>query len=565
MSSPKKIGLIILIIIAVAGGFLLLSLRSFIGPGFVGILKEELGKKMSGSQTVGQVTANRNADKLSIAEITAPEWDQTAISPVIGKAYRIERLKEDAEPVSVEFSYNPAELGEGIPESSLRLFKWHSNGKNSFWSPVPSVADTERNVVTANLNSFSILAVRAPLAYYLSEGEIKSINKDLQKLTKEVPDNTCGISIIVNEELIEMKDGERMEAYNRPLDEQLEFYDCIGNPSSPIPVRQLTITIDEEHSWNQRQIRNINYVITGDVQWETDHEESAVIKGAVVNQKNKPLEGVKLVANKQKYGSGQKETATDKNGKFELSLHSGEYALEITPGSENKNCAGTSLTEKFFEFGTMPDDLPKEGQAPFRHGPWDKTITLQCSEYYLDETLELQINSSVSGVNVKGTEKAHITGQLIQPVSGGYGWEGVWEIEHRVNTDIKTSGVMNIMGGTINMPSGANQSQIVYKYKIKIPLGAKAGDSFAIIGSTIGADYKSSTQTSAGNLDVSANGGETSINLGSGSSNEQNAKNVPVNRTGRVMSVDNENGLTIELFSNMANGLPKVSIKHQAE
>jgi len=566
MTKTKKIGLVILIIITAAGCFLLLSLRSFIGSGFIAVLTEEFSKKMSGSQTIGQVTANRNTDKLSIAEVTAPEWNQTALSPVIGKAYKIERLKDDSKPVSVEFSYNSAELNQGIPESSLRLFKWHYDGEKGFWSFVPSTVDTSRHVVSASLSSFSILAVRAPLIYYLSPEEVQEFNNDLQSIIKEVPGDTCGLMILVDEELTEIKDGVTMEDYSRPFDEREEVHDCAGNPFVNIhSVRQFSISKLREQSWNQQQKRTVSYFIKADAEWQRDTNESAVIKGAVVNQKNKPLEGVSVVADKQKYNTGQKKVATDKNGKFELALHSGEYAIKIMPGDKNKNCVGTDFAEKFFEFGTLPDDLPKGGQEPYRHGPWDKTITLQCSEYYLDETLQLPINSSVSGISVKGTEGAHITGQLTQPISGGYGWEGVWEIGHEVKTDIKTSGVMSIMGGTIAMPGGANQTQGLYKYKIRIPLGAKAGDSFAITGTWVGADYKSSTQTNAGNMNASANGGQASWDIGSSAKDEQNGKNVPVNRAGRIVSVDGENGLTIELISNMSNDLPKVSIKHQAK
>lgn len=563
MSKTKKIGLIIIIVLA--GGFVLSSLKFFIGPGFTGMLAEKIGEKMSSSQTVGQVTANQAADKLSITEITVPEWNQNTISSVIGKAYQIERLKDDGKPVAVEFSYDPAELGKGVAESSLRLFKRHSNGESGFWSLVPSAVDTSRHAVIAELSSFSILAVRAPLAYYLNSGEVAQIDRQLQSLLKKVPADTCGLSIIIEEELIEIKDGEIMEAYSRPLDEQLEYYDCIRNPSSPVTPVNFNFMLEREHSWNQLQTRDVSYNIIANVMWQTDHEESAVVKGAVVNQKNKPLEAVAVIANKQKYGAGQKKTVTDKDGKFELDLHSGEYALEVVPGGKNKNCVGADLTEKFFEFGALPDNLTKAGQAPYRHGPWNKTITLQCSEYYLDETLQLPIDSTVYGVNVKGAESAHVTGQLIQPISGGYGWEGVWEIEYQAKTNIKTSGVMKIMGGSIAMPSGAVQSQDHFKYKITIPLGAKAGDSFFIVGTRAGAGYKDSAQTDAGTLNVTANGGSASVNLGSGSSGEQSAKNVPINRTGKIAAVNGEDGLTLELFSMMSNDPPKVNIKHQQE
>jgi len=564
MSKPKKIFLII--IVAVIALFLFSSLKFFLMPGFWSGLTESLGEKMSGSQTVGQVTANRGTSKLSITAVTDTKWSQNTISPVLGQAYQIDRLKDDDKPVAVEFSYNPTELGTGVPESSLRLFKWHDeSGPGGFWSLVPSTVDTSRHVVSASLTSFSILAVRAPLAYYLNAGEVAQIDAELKSLIKETPDNTCGLSIIVEEELIEMKDGEIMEAYLRPFDEQIDVRDCIRNPNSPVPTAKFSLIIDKEHSWNNVQFQNLSYNIVAYVTWQTDHEKSAVIKGTVVNQKNKPLEGAIIVANKQKYDGAREETTTDKDGKFELPLHSGEYALEVTPSSKDKNCVGTSWREKFFEFGSMPENLTKAGQAAFRHGPWNKTFTLQCSEYYLNETLQLPIDSNVYGVSVKGMESAVVVGQLIQPISGGYGWEGTWEIEYSVSANTKTSGVMAIMGGTIAMPSGAVQSQDHYKYKVQIPLGAKAGDSFAIVGARTGEGYKDSVQTSAGTLTVSANGGVAPISIGGSSSGEQGASNVPINRTGRIVSVDGENGLIIELFSMMSNDQPKVSIKHQAE
>jgi len=564
MSKPKKV--IFIIVVVIVAGFILSSLRFLLAPGFFGMLAESFGAKMSGSQTVGQVTADRGAGKLSIAEVTEPKWNQDSISPVIGKAYQIDRLKDDSEPVVVEFSYNPAELGTGVPESSLRLFKWHDgDGQGGFWSLVPSTVDTNRHAITASLTSFSILAVRAPLAYYLNAGEVAQIDSELKSLLDKTPNNTCGLFIIVEEELIEKKDDVIMEAYLRPFDEQVEVHDCIGNPNSPVSTAQFSLIIDKEHSWNNVQFRNLSYSIVAHVMWETDHEKSAVIKGTVVNQKNKPLEGAIIVANKQKYDAAREETTTDKDGKFELAVHSGEYSLEITPSSQDKNCGGTSLREKFFEFGALPENLTKAGEEPFKHGPWNKNITLQCSEYYLNETLQLPIDSNVYGVSVKGTESAVVTGQLIQPLSGGYGWEGTWEIEYVVKANIKTSGVMAIMGGTIAMPAGAVQSQDHYKYKIQIPLGAKAGDSFAIVGARAGEGYKDSVQTSAGTLTVSANGAVAPINIGAGSSGEQSASNVPINRTGRIVAVNGENGVTLELFSMMSNDQPQVNIKHQAE
>src|SRR3989339_1185767 len=116
MSKVKKYIFIIIAILFIFGAIILLSIRSFVGPGFIGILWEQIGQaiSLSGSQTVGQVTANRSSNKLSITEITVPKWSTSTISSVIGKAYQIERLNEETSPVTVQFSYNPTELSKEI-------------------------------------------------------------------------------------------------------------------------------------------------------------------------------------------------------------------------------------------------------------------------------------------------------------------------------------------------------------------------------------------------------------------------------------------------------------------
>ena len=135
------------------------------------------------SQTVGSVTANRDASALKITEVAAGTWKHP--ETVIGKAYKIEKIKDSKKPVHVEFAYNSADIDPKIPETALRLYKWHGEAKNPYWAPVKSAVDTTRHVVTANLTSFSILAVHAPLMYYWPKSDVDSLNAYLASLTKK--------------------------------------------------------------------------------------------------------------------------------------------------------------------------------------------------------------------------------------------------------------------------------------------------------------------------------------------------------------------------------------------
>ncbi|MFA6534237.1 MAG: carboxypeptidase-like regulatory domain-containing protein [Patescibacteria group bacterium] len=550
----KKIIVAVVIVLVIL--FLLPLAGFFVAPGITVSGLQGLVGKLYGSQTIGQVTANRRPSRVTIEPLVVAPGKKDTLSPVIGEAYKITRLKDDYQPVHVEFAYNPAELPAGIAEKDLKLFKWHEDGQQKFWQPIASAADPARHTVSADLTTFSILAVRAPLAYYLSAGEVAGLNKNLSNLEKNEPANTCGIFIIAEEELLEWNGADIMEAYLRPEAEQIELRDCAANPNSGVPVRTFAFVTEREING-----RRVQYSVVAGTIWQTDDEKSAQLSGAVVDQNGQPLEEVMIKAEKVKYSAAQASTATDKDGKFTLDLHSGIYQITVDPAGgsgQHKNCSPANKKLKLHAFGDLIDKIQNNGTLQ-KQGPWQETFSLTCSEYYIDETVQLPVNSNVAGIVVKGTETATITGQLIKPTRGGYGWEGTWEIEHQVKAETKTSGVMSIMGGTIAMPSGTIKAEDHYKYQINLPRGAKAGDSFAIKGTRSG--YQDTVSTAAGALVVSANGATTPFNLGATSSTET-AGDTAINRTGRIVAVNGEDGLTIELFQMVANDPPKVNIKH---
>ena len=513
------------------------------------------------SQTVGSVTANRDASALKITEVAAGTWKHP--ETVIGKAYKIEKIKDSKKPVHVEFAYNPADIDPKIPETALRLYKWHGEAKNPYWEPVKSSVNTSRHVVTANLTSFSILAVHAPLMYYWPKSDVDSLNAYLASLTKKIPEYSCGIVIIVGEELIEWVDGEIVEYYLRPDGEDVETRDCVHREGSVIPTISNWGTYEREMKWGPKQSRNTQYTIDVGIIWQTDDKKSAKVDGVVRDQKGKPLEGITVIAKKITYWPTEEKAVTKEDGSYHLDIHSGEYKVTADPATggngKHKNCASGGYTERFHEFGEFPNDI--EG---YRHGPWQKDVTLQCADYYIDETVTLPVDGNTYGIRTQGTETQHITGRLVKPTSGGYGWEGIWEVEQEMETKTKTSGSMKIMGGVINMPTGSANARDHFVYQFTLLRGAKAGSTFAIVGSRAGAGYQLDTTIDAGGVQVTANGANVSWNIGSGS-NKSTADYVPVAQTHKIVSVSGENGLTIELPAILSAKLPKVPIKRISE
>lgn len=513
------------------------------------------------TQVVGMVTANRSASALLITEITSSTWKYP--QTVIGKAYKIERTKDDGKSVRVEFAYNPAELDQKIPESALRLYKWHDEAIKPYWALIKSEVDTVRHIVTANLTSFSILAVHAPLMYYWPESDVVSLNAYLASLTKKIPNYSCGISIVVEEEFLEWKDGEIVEHYQRPGEEQTEFKDCRRGPDSVIPAISNWGTYEREMKWGPKQSKVTQYTIDVSIIWQTDDKKSAKVEGVVRDQDGKPLEGVSVVAKKIMYSSAKETAITDKDGLYKFDLHSGQYEVIADPTSggsgKHKNCIAGGYTEKFYEFGEFSKD--PEG---YRHGLWQKDVLLQCSDYYIEETLQLPIDATTYGVRTQGTETQHITGRLVKPTSGGYGWEGIWEVDQEFEDKTKQSGTLYIMGGAIKMPPASSVSRDHYKYQFTLLRDAKAGDTFAIVGGRVGEGYQLDTKVSAGTLSVSANNAGAQFNLGD-ASGKTTAGYVDIVRIHKIISVNGAEGVVLELPSAMSNELPHVSIKHVAK
>jgi len=549
------LGVIILLLILLTqiGRFVPLNIQGGLYSKFMSLLEK--------TQTVGAVTANRDINALRITEMATGTWKYP--QTVIGKAYKIERIKDDGKPIHVEFAYNPQDIDAKIPETALRLYKWHEEAQVPFWSLIKSQIDTTRHVVTADLASFSILAVHAPLMYYWPESDVTSLNVYLASLTKKIPNYSCGISIVVEEEFLEWVDGEIVENYQRPGEEQVESKDCRRGPDSVIPTISNWGSHEREMKWGSKQSRITQYTIDVSIVWQTDDKKSAKVEGVVRDQKGKPLEGIKVVAKKISYWPTQETVVTDKDGSYRFDLHSGEYQVTADPASggngKHKNCIAGGYTERFHEFGEFSKD--PEG---YRHGLWQKDVSLQCSDYYIDETVQLPIDITTYCVRTQGTENQHITGRLVKPMSGGYGWEGVWEVDQEFEDRTKQSGTLYIMGGAISMPPASHVSRDHFVYQFTLLRGAKAGDTFAIVGGRAGEGYQLDTQVSAGTLAVSANGGSASFNLGS-ASGKSTADYVAITQTHKIISVSGEAGVVLELPSVMANEMPRIPIKRIVE
>lgn len=537
--------------------FFLGQLISSLPPDIRMMLYDKLERLTEKTQTIGTVTANRDTSALTITEITSPTW--THPETVIGKAYKVDRLKDDGQPVHVEFAYNPADIDPKIPEGSLRLYKWHSEAEKPFWALVNSQVDTQRHVVTADLTSFSILAVHAPLMYYWPETDVANLNTYLAGLIKDIPEFSCGIFITVDEELLEWNNSEIVEQYKRPWDEQMEANDCAKRPGAPIPVISTWQSHEKEMKWGAKQSNNTQYTIGVSIAWQTDDQKSAEVDGIVRDQKGNPLEGVSIIAKKIKYSPQQEQTVTKSDGSYQLQLHSGQYQIALDPNGKHSNCSVSGYTEKFFEFGELPD-----AKEDYRHGPWQKDVTLQCSDYYINETVQLPIDTTVYNIRLQGTETHHIIGNLIQPTPGGYGWEGTWEVDHQIEARTKPSDTFKVPGGTIKIPSSNSVTRDHFKYQFTLLRGAKAGDPITLKGGRVGEGFTATASTSAGSIVANINGATGKLDVGGGS-NSSSAAYVDVAQTRKIISVDGENGLVIELPIFMSSQYPHAAIKHIAK
>lgn len=369
----------ILIIIALA---ILLALFGFLfyKLGWKGKLMDAYYEMTSKSQTVGAVTANRDAEKIKITEITDTFWNTETISPVIGQPYKIERLKDDGRPVHVEFAYDPKAVPAKISPAELRLFKWHDEDGKKYWSPVQSQVDTDRQVVSADLNSFSVLAIKAPVWLVLTEEERNDISKTLTEMEKNPPPFTCGVTKIMEEELITDEIH-----YSRSGDENIEKHGCHNN--NKVKSIPFNYSVNREEDGKTKA-----YYAQALLEWQIDPDESIILDGWVVDQNGEAVEKAQVIAQKTNYDPWEKQTTTDKNGYYKLKLHSGEYTIKVT--GKDAKCPIVSTSNQFCYQGDI-------WETPFTQSHWQKNFTLKkCGKYELSITSKITepiYNSEVHG------------------------------------------------------------------------------------------------------------------------------------------------------------------------
>ncbi|MDD5072140.1 MAG: carboxypeptidase-like regulatory domain-containing protein [Patescibacteria group bacterium] len=331
------------------------------------------------SQTMGAVTANRDSGKIKFTEITDAFWGTKTISPVIGKAYKIDRLKNDGRPVHVEFAYDPETIPADISPADLRLFKWLEENGKKYWSEVNSRVDTAKHIVTADLNAFSVLAIKAPVWLVLTEAEREDISKTLTQMQKNPPPFACGVIMTMEEELIA---GESY--YSRSGDENIEKHGCWNNGTVK--------SIPFNYSLNREENGKIKaYNAQALVEWQLDPQESITLDGWVVDQNGEAVENAQVIAQKTKYSPWEKKDVTDKNGYYKLKLHSGEYAVKVI--GKDAKCPVVSAGSQF----CLNGDIWEE---PITRSRWQKNFTLKkCGKYELSITSKISSNTYHSEVH----------------------------------------------------------------------------------------------------------------------------------------------------------------------
>lgn len=611
-----KIAIIIVVI------FILLGLASCFlpflsGPGMIGSIFGGLSGVFDGSQTVGQVTVNRRAGKIKIETVSQPTWDQNSLSPIIGQAYHITKLTKDNQPARVEIAYNPAELKEGIDESVLSLYKWHDEGGQKFWQQLPSEVDTERHVVSAELKTFSIVGVRAPLAYYVSPEAVNALNSYLNKLMSYIPPYSCGVFIIVDEELQEWKDGELVDAYYRPSEETTEALGCAKNPKAPFSVLSDFSGYEREVTWNLRQERLLQYNIHLTVGWQIDNEESAEVSGMVKDQDGNPLANVLVIAEKQTFSPWVNGVITDEEGNYKIKLPSGDYKFTINPSGpgggnggdgdsgdgnnadnnsgdnqnpesgngrrpdkvvilaqgsllpnppkksapsdpkKNKNCQKDVWRQTLHVFG----DLPKSSDDPVTiHDPWKQDFTLTCAKYYINDTVTLPINADVGITTLTGSETNEVVGRQTKVAKGGYGWEGKWEVEHTMDAKTKV-GTFNLGQVTLGDASNSIKSHDFYTYEFSLPPKPVEGYTFQFIAHRPeGGYWDEATLGSGGTTRMTVMGEQMQVAHGQVGSRET-AQAMDMPKEGKIIKVMGEEGAILEFTGFMSTEPVRVYIK----
>lgn len=277
--------------------------------------------RQGSSRTVENVTVSGAVGSVDIKEVPDPTWNRATLSPVIGEAYRIDRIKRDYRPVRVEFAYDPAKIPKGISESDLKLFKWHDDGEPKYWAPVKSTVDTKRHVVVADLTSFSILAIRAPVAAYLTPDEIRSMTARLEEMQANVPRYTCGVLITVDEELVASDLN-----YSRG---EVEAHDCRNTES--VKIEDAIFHFNREQNGEP-----VVYAMHALVEWHTDPDKSIVLAGTVKDKGGRPVKEAEISATKIKYDRLEERTTTDQNGSYNMGLHAGSYSVHVN--TEKPKC-----------------------------------------------------------------------------------------------------------------------------------------------------------------------------------------------------------------------------------
>ena len=123
-------------------------------------------------------TTGRTADGDPLTEITIVEMATPPPAPpagnIIGLAYDFGPdgatfEKVGGQPVILTFTYDPAQLPDGVDEADLKLAVWDAVAEK--WVELPTVVDTDANTASAEIDHFSIFAVAyipAPAAFTVS-------------------------------------------------------------------------------------------------------------------------------------------------------------------------------------------------------------------------------------------------------------------------------------------------------------------------------------------------------------------------------------------------------------
>lgn len=474
--------------------------------------------RQGGSQTVGGVTVNRPAGSVEVKEVEEPAWNQTTLSPIIGKAYRINRIKADADPIRVEFAYDPAKFPGGISESDLRLFKWHEEGGSKYWAPVKSEVDTKRHVVAADLTSFSILAIRAPVAAYLTPGEIQSITAKLKEMQDSAPRYTCGVLISVDEELVAPDLN-----YSRG---EVEAHDCRNTESVK--------NDDAVFYFNREQDgKSFVYALHALVEWHMDPSKSIVLEGTVKDKSGRPVKDAEIFATKIKYDRLDERTTTDQSGSYNIGLHAGRYSVRVE--KKKPKCVSDKWEGDLCLWGLLA------GPA-IRQDKWNKDFAVDCPEYVIDENQTITSEMKIMGLVSQEVSDFAISGYQQTKSENGFGWEGVWKMT--VNTKNR-SGLakrsITIEGQTLTIPNIATKSAITHEFDFSIPSRPAVGSVLTMPGKPVAKD-DAELKFEAGPVTSSGPGGSLTVHKEEYVDDEFNL--APVTLTGKFVEV-REDGATI--------------------